>query len=84
MAAAGRSNRARFHHRMIDTFSIGYTLLGTEDSNQLFEKIGVVRGKHGALEDAQSCLDVLRSVSMLRNILDEHTELDLPWRNTRK
>lgn len=46
--------KLRFHHRMIDSFTLGYALLGAKNSNDLFEAVsGVVRGTHNALQDAR-------------------------------
>jgi DNA polymerase III epsilon subunit-like protein len=53
----GEETKLRFHHRMIDSFTLGYMLLGTKSSNELFEMVsGVVRGTHNALEDARLTL----------------------------
>jgi DNA polymerase III epsilon subunit-like protein len=48
----------RFHHRMLDSFTLGYMMLGTKSSNDLFEQVsGVVRDKHNALQDARLTRD---------------------------
>lgn len=57
----GHERNIRFHHRMLDSFTIGYMLLGTKSSNELFKTVSnVVRDKHSALEDARLTLDAFR------------------------
>jgi hypothetical protein len=49
----GSENKIRLHSRMIDSFTMGYFLYGTNNSNELFELTsGVKRDTHRALEDA--------------------------------
>lgn len=58
-----KPNDVIFHHRMIDTFTLGFTLWGYESSQPLFESVGVQRdGTHSALEDALACAKVLKAV----------------------
>ncbi len=55
----------RLSGRAIDTFSVGMTLLNCENSDQLFELIGVTRGEHNALEDTRLALKAIRLTSKL-------------------
>jgi DNA polymerase III epsilon subunit-like protein len=50
----------RLSHRKIDTFSIGFALFAAENSNQLFELVGVKRNAHNALEDAEATVAALQ------------------------
>ena len=51
----------QFHHRMLDSFSIGNLLWDAQHSDELFKITSEVeRGKHGALEDARLCANALR------------------------
>lgn len=47
-------------NRHLDTFSNGYVLWGTTDSDEVFDVMGVVREEHNALEDAELSLNTLR------------------------
>lgn len=59
----GMENSIRFHHRMIDSFSLGYFVLGTKSSNDLFERTsGVKRGIHSAMEDSRLTTVALRTI----------------------
>ena len=59
----GVENKLRFHHRQIDSFSLGYFLLGTKSSNELFEKTsGIKREIHTALEDSRMTTVALRTI----------------------
>jgi DNA polymerase III epsilon subunit-like protein len=58
-----QENGLRFHHRQIDSFSLGYFVLGTKSSNDLFERTsGVKRGIHSALEDSRLTTVALRTI----------------------
>jgi hypothetical protein len=53
----------RFHHRMIDSFSLGYFVYGTKSSNELFERVsGVKREIHTAIEDSRLTTAALRTI----------------------
>ena len=59
----GLENGLRFHHRMIDTFSLGYFVLGVKSSNELFERVsGIKREIHSALEDSRLTTAALRTI----------------------
>ncbi len=59
----GMENGLRFHHRQIDTFSLGYFLFGTKSSNELFERTsGIKRTIHTALEDSRLTTAALRTI----------------------
>lgn len=47
-------------NRHLDTFSNGFVLWNTQDSNEVFEYLGAVREEHNSLEDARLALDTLR------------------------
>jgi oligoribonuclease (3'-5' exoribonuclease) len=47
-------------NRHLDTFSNGFVLWGTTDSDEVFDVMGVVREEHNALEDAELSLSTLR------------------------
>lgn len=47
-------------NRHLDTFSNGFVLWGTTDSDEVFDVMGVVREEHNALEDAELSLNTLR------------------------
>lgn len=47
-------------NRHLDTFSNGFVLWGTTDSDEVFDMLGKVRDQHNALEDAELSLDTLR------------------------
>lgn len=56
-------NELRFHYRMIDTFSLGYFVLGAKSSNELFERVSnVVRKNHSAMEDSMLTTEALRTI----------------------
>jgi DNA polymerase III epsilon subunit-like protein len=58
--------KLRFHHRMLDSFTLGYMLLGTRSSNELFKTVsGVVRGTHNAMEDARLTLAAFRHLHLI-------------------
>jgi hypothetical protein len=60
----GVERKIRFHARMLDSFTIGYMLLGTKSSTELFKHIsGVVRTTHNALQDAQLTLNAFRQLN---------------------
>jgi DNA polymerase III epsilon subunit-like protein len=58
----GGVEHIKFHHRTLDSFTLGYAAFGAESSDELFERTsGVVRGKHGALQDAELCAEAIRA-----------------------
>lgn len=61
--------KLKLTHRMVDTFPVGFTMLGTRDSDELFKMVGVVRNAHDALEDAECALNAVR---FCRKIGDEY------------
>jgi hypothetical protein len=62
----GMENALRFHHRQIDSFSLGYFVYGTKSSNELFELTsGVKREIHSALEDSRLTTTALRTIYKL-------------------
>jgi DNA polymerase III epsilon subunit-like protein len=68
-------SKLRFHHRMLDSFSLGYMLLGTKSSNELFKRVSdVVRGTHNALEDARL---TLAAFQLMRTMTKELTNTPL-------
>ena len=59
----------KFGNKMIDTNSVGFTVFGTHNSDDLFETVGLpIRAKHNALDDALSALKVLK---VTRTLADE-------------
>jgi len=57
----GKERSIRMHHRMIDTFSLGYVMYGIKSSNELFKKISSTsREIHTAIADARLTLEALR------------------------
>lgn len=61
-----------FGNRHIDTSSIGYALFGTYNSDDLFDIIGLPERdpkKHNALDDALSCVHVLKAAKAVRKRL---------------
>lgn len=62
----GEENGIRFHHRMIDSFSLGYFVLGVKSSDELFERVsGVQRKIHTAMEDSRLTTQALRTIYKL-------------------
>lgn len=60
---AGLENHLRFHHRMLDTFSLGYLVLGTKSSSELFYRVsGVKRNFHSAMQDSMLTTHALRTI----------------------
>ena len=59
----------RFGNKKVDTNSIGFTVFGTHNSDDLFELIGVKRdpSKHNSLEDARCSLEVVKRTRALAN-----------------
>ena len=51
--------------RAIDTYTLGKVLFGTDNSDELFEMVGVQRAGHNALEDTRLALKVVRLASTL-------------------
>ena len=64
--------KLRYDFRRLDTYSIGFALFGATISTQLFDKVGIKRSYHNALEDAQATVDVVR---LSRKIGDIYLEL---------
>lgn len=62
-------NKLRFAQRSLDSYPVGRVLFGTNNSDELFEIIGVVREEHNALEDARASLAVFQTVHNIRNML---------------
>ena len=56
-------------NRFIDTNTIGFTVFGTFNSDDLFDLIGVKRTEHNALEDAMASLRVLHKTRQLANTI---------------
>lgn len=54
-----------FSGRAVDTYTLGKTLYNCNDSNELFELVGVARGNHNALEDARLALKAVRTTSKI-------------------
>lgn len=52
-------------HRTVDSFSVGYTTLGTMDSNELFSYFYPERDSHNALQDAEMSLGACRKIKKL-------------------
>jgi DNA polymerase III epsilon subunit-like protein len=70
---AGDETKIRFHHRMIDSFTLGYMLLGTKSSNELFKLVSdVTRGTHNALQDARLTLAAFRHMAMICHESQKH------------
>lgn len=59
----------RTGNRFIDTNTIGFTVFGTFNSDDLFTMIGVKRTEHNALEDAMASLRVLHKTRQLANTI---------------
>ena len=72
------SIKLKYDFRRLDTFSIGYALFGATISTQLFDKVGVKRSYHNALEDAQATVEVIRLArkigAIYLELLKEHEE----------
>lgn len=49
----------------IDSYTLGKVLLNANNSNELFEHVGIERGTHNALEDARASLKAARLVKNL-------------------
>lgn len=49
----------------IDSYTLGKVLLNANNSNELFEQVGIERGTHNALEDARASLKAARLVKKL-------------------
>jgi DNA polymerase III epsilon subunit-like protein len=59
-------------HRTVDSFSVGFTTLGTMNSDELFSYFYDTREKHNALQDAEMSLGVCRKIkTLMSNILNE-------------
>lgn len=59
----GEENGIRFHHRMIDSFSLGYFVLGAKSSTELFERVsGVNRKIHSAMQDSMLTTEALKTI----------------------
>lgn len=59
----------RFGSKRIDTNSIGFTVFGTHNSDDLFDLVGIKRdpNNHNALDDARGALEVVRRTRALAN-----------------
>ncbi|PPD54354.1 MAG: hypothetical protein CTY12_03420 [Methylotenera sp.] len=59
----------KFGNKRIDTNSVGFTVFGTHNSDDLFELVGIKRDpkNHNALEDARGALEVIRRTRALAN-----------------
>jgi DNA polymerase III epsilon subunit-like protein len=56
--------------RCIDTFSLGFGTFGTQDSNELFEAVGLPErdpNKHNALVDAKNAVESVRIIKTIFN-----------------
>lgn len=59
-------------HRTVDSFSVGFTVLGANDSDELFGYFYKKRKEHNALDDAAMSLGVCRKIKILmKSILNE-------------
>lgn len=59
-------------HRTIDSFSVGFTALGAQNSDELFEYFYDTRKKHNALDDANMSLGVCRRIKkIIKASIDE-------------
>lgn len=57
---------AKFAYRTLDTFSLGFGTIGAVNSDDLFEKLGIVRPTpHNALEDARAALKSIRLINKI-------------------
>jgi DNA polymerase III epsilon subunit-like protein len=66
MFLGGVERDIRFHHRMLDSFTLGYMLLGAKSSNELFQRVSsVVRDKHNAMQDARLTLAAFRHLQTI-------------------
>jgi len=52
--------KLKYLHRHVNTFPLGYALFGDMNSNELFNRVGVVRNAHNSLEDAEAALNAVR------------------------
>lgn len=61
----------QFGNRHIDTYSLGVTLLGAYNSDQLFDELGLgTRDAHNALEDTQLTLEAAKRMQRIfRSVL---------------
>lgn len=58
-------------HRTVDSFSVGFTCLGTQNSDELFGTFYPTRKEHNALDDAEMALGVCRKIKkIMKGILD--------------
>lgn len=55
----------QFSGRAVDTYTLGQVLFGCENSQELFEMLGIARTEHNALEDTQLALKAVRLSSSL-------------------
>lgn len=56
-------NDIRFHYRTIDSFTAGYFIFGTKNSNDLFKRTSNVQRKiHSAMEDSRLTTIALRTI----------------------
>lgn len=59
-------NKVPFAQRSLDSFPVGRVLFGTNNSDELFNLVGVERSEHNALEDARAALKVFQTVHKFR------------------
>lgn len=60
----------KFGSRCVDTFSIGFSTFGTQNSDELFEAVGLPErdpSKHNALVDARYAVDSARIIKTIFN-----------------
>jgi DNA polymerase III epsilon subunit-like protein len=71
----GKERQIRLHHRMVDSFTLGYLLYGSKSSDDLFRRISSVSRKiHSAIEDARLTLDALRTIyALCRRVVNTET-----------
>lgn len=59
-------------HRTVDSFSVGFTALGANNSDELFNFFYKKRDEHNALDDASMSLGVCRKIKkLMKSLLDE-------------
>lgn len=59
-------------HRVIDSYSVGFTCLGAKDSDELFNMFYKKRGAHNALRDAEMALGVCKNIrKIISDAIDE-------------
>ena len=62
----------KIEHRTVDSFSVGFTCLGADDSDTLFSYFYPKRTEHNALEDAKMSLGACRKIrKVMRSMINE-------------